>query len=224
MLRLSVQFSTKKISLSRYTYTIPKEIKKHMEDQERLLTVNEFAKLTDKSRQAVYQQMSTCLKEYVKERQGHKYIEIRALKELYNMDIDKALQSMTSVKFVKPDKEKVSMTNVKFDKFVKDSDKEIKELKEQVKTLTEQLHSTEKELIEVKTREQEQAKLIEILQADKTKLNDIIDKMQEDNADVVTSLKQLTADNTKLQYQIQEYQQEQSRPGFLKRLFGKKNK
>lgn len=186
-----------------------------MEDQERLLTVNEFAKLTDKSRQAVYQQMSTCLKEYVKSSKGHKYIEIRALKDLYDMDIDKALQSMTSDKSVKFDKEKVSMTNVKF---VKDSDKEIKELKEQVKTLTEQLHSTEKELIEVKTREQEQAKLIEILQADKAKLNDIIGKMQEDNADVVTSLKQLTADNTKLQYQIQEYQE---RKGFFKRLFGK---
>ncbi len=187
-------------------------------DNERLLTVNEFAKLTDKSRQAVYQQMSTCLKEYVKSRQGHKYIEIRALKELYNMDIDTALQSLTSVKISQVNdkfvKEKVSMTNVKSDKFVK----EIEELKEQIKILTEKLNDTEKQLTDARARGEEKDKLIDILQADKTKLNDIIDKMQQDNADVVTSLKQITTDNTKLQYQIQTYQQEKKK-GFLAKLF-----
>lgn len=187
-----------------------------MED-EKLLTVMQFAKLTSKSRQAVYQQMSTCLSEYVKIRQGRKYIEIRALKELYDMDVDKALLSIASDKSsqvcVKSDK----------DKFVRENE----ELKEQVKVLTDKLNEKEIQLAGLLARLEEKDKLIDTLQADKTSLNEKFDKLLEDNADVVTSVKQLVMNNSKLEYQIQEYRQQkpdqltepEQKKGFLKRLF-----
>lgn len=183
-----------------------------MED-EKLLTVMQFAKLTSKSRQAVYQQMSTCLSKYVKIRQGRKYIEIRALKELYNMDVDKALLSMVSVKSsqvcVKSDK----------DKFVRENE----ELKEQVKVLTDKLNEKEIQLAGLLARLEEKEKLIDTLQADKTSLNEKFDKLLEDNADTVTALKQLSLTNSKLEYQIQAYQhtEPEQKKGFFARIFGK---
>lgn len=52
------------------------------------LSIRDFAKCAGRSRQAVYQQLHTVLKDYVKVNKGQKYIDRKALKEVYELDVD----------------------------------------------------------------------------------------------------------------------------------------
>lgn len=65
-----------------------------------LLSIRDFAKLAGKSRQAVYAQLPTALKDYTEEHKGQKYIRAVALNEVYELglDIDSQIQSLTEKK------------------------------------------------------------------------------------------------------------------------------
>lgn len=236
-------------------------------ENEKLLTVKQFADAVGISQQAVYQAMQGKLKPYKVKDSKHIYIMKQAITDLYSDIINTELKELEQGKQAEIENlnkelekleqdlnkalEKVELMN----NTLSEKDKEISSL-EQIKealtsdlnNLNNKLNDTEKQLADASARLEEKDKLIEILQTDKASLNEIINKLQEDNADVVTSLKQLTMNNSKLEYQIQEYGQQkpdqhlqeqlteqaeeieklkaelaeqQSRPGFFKRLFGK---
>lgn len=52
------------------------------------LNITEFAKAAGKSRQAIYKQVDKKLSPYVSTIDNQKYIDIRALKEIYNIKVD----------------------------------------------------------------------------------------------------------------------------------------
>lgn len=68
--------------------------------EKELLSIRDFAKLAGKSRQAVYAQLPTALKDYTEEHKGQKYIRAVALNEVYELglDIDSQIQSLTEKK------------------------------------------------------------------------------------------------------------------------------
>ena len=58
-----------------------------VEEKGDLLTIKEFAEASGRSQQTIYRQISTRLANYVKEIDGHKYIERSALTEVFNIVI-----------------------------------------------------------------------------------------------------------------------------------------
>lgn len=210
-------------------------------ENEKYLTVKQFAEQVGMTQQGIYRQLNNKLKLYYSDVDGKKMIKADAVK-LFNSELNNNLT--TDIKefnnkieqlnndvehlnnVVKDVEQQLSESKVKLqfkDETIVKQSAEIESLKAENKIMSDKVVEIEKMLADARARAEEKDKLIEILQADKTKLNDIIDKQQEDNADVVTALKQLTADKTKLEYQIQEYRQEQ-KTGFFARIFGKKDK
>lgn len=57
-----------------------------MENKE-YLTIKEFSRIAEVTPQSVYQRLDTTLKPYLNIVKGKKYLNIKALKELYNIDI-----------------------------------------------------------------------------------------------------------------------------------------
>lgn len=57
-----------------------------MEKSQNLLTIKAFAEAAGRSQQAIYKQIGTRLAEYCREIDGKKYIEHRALKEVFGID------------------------------------------------------------------------------------------------------------------------------------------
>lgn len=206
-------------------------------ENEKLLTVKQFADSVGMTQQGIYRQLNNKLKLYFKIVDGKKMIKADALKlfenefnnslttdseefnnriEQLNNDVELLNNTLTTVK------QQLSETIIKSefkDETITKQQEEIETLKSENQNLTDKLIETEKQLADARARAEEREKIIVSLKADKEKQNDIIEKMQEDNADVVTSLKQLTADNTKLQYQIQEYQKPKT--SIFKRLFSR---
>lgn len=97
-----------------------------------LLSIREVAKASGKSRQAIYQQLNTALKNYVIEKDGRKYVEAVALSEVYELELDKALQSIDS---------KVDSQSVKSEKTIKQDAESalVKSLYSQIDSLNSQL-------------------------------------------------------------------------------------
>ena len=57
-----------------------------MERADELMTIKAFATAAGRSQQAIYKQISTRLAPYVHENDGQKYIDRRALKEIFNLE------------------------------------------------------------------------------------------------------------------------------------------
>lgn len=210
-------------------------------ENEKYLTVKQFAEQVGMTQQGIYRQLNNKLKLYYSDVDGKKMIKADAVK-LFRNELNNNLttdikefnnrieQLNNDVKHlnnvVKDVEQQLSESKVKLqfkDETIVKQSAEIESLKAENKIMSDKVIEIEKMLADARARAEEKDKLIDELRADKTKLNKRIDEMQEDTADIVTSLKQLTADKTKLEYQIQEYRQEQ-KTGFFKRLFGKKEK
>lgn len=210
-------------------------------ENEKYLTVKQFAEQVGMTQQGIYRQLNNKLKLYYSDVDGKKMIKADAVKlfrnELNNNlttdikefnnrieQLNNDVEHLNNV--VKDVEQQLSESKVKLqfkDETIVKQSAEIESLKAENKIMSDKVVEIEKMLADARARAEEKDKLIDELRADKTKLNKRIDEMQEDTADIVTSLKQLTADKTKLEYQIQEYRQEQ-KTGFFKRLFGKKEK
>lgn len=61
-------------------------------DNEQYLSVKEFAKRANVTVQAVYQRLDTTLKPFVKVIKGQKMLNIKALEELYGVDVEQDIQ------------------------------------------------------------------------------------------------------------------------------------
>lgn len=63
-----------------------------MENRQDLLTIKAFAEASGRSQQTIYKQIETRLAPYVRKIEGKKYIERRALKEVFEIEVDQSVQ------------------------------------------------------------------------------------------------------------------------------------
>ena len=63
-----------------------------MERSQNFLTIKAFAEAAGRSQQTIYKQIGTRLAPYVHEIEGQKYIEHRALKEVFGVDVEQPTQ------------------------------------------------------------------------------------------------------------------------------------
>lgn len=63
-----------------------------MEKSQNFLTIKAFAEAAGRSQQTIYKQIGTRLAHYVHEIEGQKYIEHRALKEVFGIDVEQPVQ------------------------------------------------------------------------------------------------------------------------------------
>lgn len=156
-----------------------------------LLSIREFAKASGRSRQAVYQQLSTALKNYVTEKDGQKYIKAIALSEVYELELDKALQSIDS---------QVDSQPVKLKETAKpDTERElIKELYSRIDSLDSQIDSLYSQLT-VKDKQIE-------------KLNAAIEQLTANTNQLTIVLSQQQALHMEHIKQLEDKQAEQDQP------------
>lgn len=74
-----------------------------MVNSQNLLTIKAFAEASGRSQQTIYKQISTRLSPYVQEIDGQKYIEHRALKEVFGIDVEQPIQPETLNSFNRGD-------------------------------------------------------------------------------------------------------------------------
>lgn len=63
-----------------------------MEKSQNFLTIKAFAEAAGRSQQTIYKQIGTRLAPYLHEIEGQKYIEHRALKEVFGIDVEQSVQ------------------------------------------------------------------------------------------------------------------------------------
>lgn len=63
-----------------------------MENGQDLLTIKAFAEASGRSQQTIYKQIETRLAPYLHKIEGKKYIERRALKEVFEIDVEQSVQ------------------------------------------------------------------------------------------------------------------------------------
>lgn len=63
-----------------------------MENGQDLLTIKAFAEASGRSQQTIYKQIETRLAPYVRKIEGKKYIERRALKEVFEIEVEQSVQ------------------------------------------------------------------------------------------------------------------------------------
>lgn len=156
-----------------------------------LLSIREFAKASGKTRQAIYQQLNTALKNYVTEKDGQKYIKAVALSEAYGLELDKALQSIDS---------KVDSQSVKSEKTIKPDAENtlVKSLYSQIDSLSSQLDTLNSQLT-VKDKQIE-------------KLNATIEQLTANMNQMTIVLSQQQALHMEHIKQIEDKQVEQDQP------------
>lgn len=70
-----------------------------MENGQDLLTIKAFAEASGRSQQTIYKQIETRLAPYLHKIEGKKYIERRALKEVFEIDVEQSSQPETDNSF-----------------------------------------------------------------------------------------------------------------------------
>ena len=70
-----------------------------MENSQDLLTIKEFAEASGRSQQTIYKQIETRLAPYLRKIEGKKYIERRALKEVFEIDVEQPPQPQNDNSF-----------------------------------------------------------------------------------------------------------------------------
>lgn len=70
-----------------------------MEDNKELLTVKEFAKLCNKSQQAIYKQLNNRLNPFIQLVDNQKMLERRALKEVFGIEVEQPIQPKLNNQF-----------------------------------------------------------------------------------------------------------------------------
>lgn len=68
-------------------------------EKKELVTVKEFAKMADKSQQAIYKQLNNRLNPYIQLIDNQKMLEIRALSEVFGIEVEQPIQPKLNNKF-----------------------------------------------------------------------------------------------------------------------------
>ena len=61
-------------------------------EKKELVTVKEFAKMADKSQQAIYKQLNNRLNPYIQLIDNQKMLETRALSEVFGIEVEQPIQ------------------------------------------------------------------------------------------------------------------------------------
>lgn len=123
---------------------------------ENYLTVKEFSRKAGVSVQSLYQRLETTLKPYLKIVKGKKYIETRALKEIYNIDLEQdTKQEYQDIKQENKQEYQEIKQDIKED--IKTYTDTLKLLQDTLDTLKEQLKQKDEQIKELnKALDQEQ--------------------------------------------------------------------
>lgn len=185
-----------------------------MEDNERLLTIKEYATKVKCTPQAVYKRLSTGLKDYVVELNGKKYIKVEALAEFNQEESIKPLNpgveqlSQPFSTFLNPEVEelKKAVDNLRADK-----EAEIERLREEVSYFKRQFEEEK----EARSKVEEERRQIEEERRQLFNVNVMLNNklmMLEDNQEKSEEDSSIIEDSAPI---------EKEKIGFLKRFFNK---
>ena len=110
-----------------------------MSTEREYLTIKEVSRAAGVSVQSIYQRLETSLKDYVKIVKGKKYLDISVLKDIYGIEVEKALKD------IKQDFKQDIKDNSKGDT----SDDTVKLLQDTLDTLRQQLEQKDKQIKEL---------------------------------------------------------------------------
>lgn len=133
----------------------------------KLLTIKEFAKLSGKSKQAIYKQLNNRLNQYVQLVDNQKMLEYRALNEVYGVEVEQPSQP----KLNNP----VNQNSTDVQPIIEVLQATIDTLQNQLKIKDQQIEKLQKELADERIHNREQFDKISILadQAQKLQLAQI---------------------------------------------------
>lgn len=110
-----------------------------MSTEREYLTIKEVSRAAGVSVQSIYQRLETSLKNYVKVVKGKKYLDISVLKDIYDVEVEKALKD------IKQEFKQDIKDDSKGDK----SDDTVKLLQDTLDTLRQQLEQKDKQIKEL---------------------------------------------------------------------------
>lgn len=136
-------------------------------EKNKLLTIKEFAKLSGKSKQAIYKQLNNRLNQYVQLVDNQKMLEYRALSEVYGVEVEQPSQP----KLNNP----VNQNSTDIQPIIEVLQTTIDTLQNQLEIKDRQIEKLQKELADERTHNREQFDKISILadQAQKLQLAQI---------------------------------------------------
>lgn len=110
-----------------------------MSSEREYLTIKEVSKAAGVSVQSIYQRLETSLKDYVKIVKGKKYLDISVLRDIYGVEVEKALKDI----------KQGFKQDIKDDSKGDKSDDTVKLLQDTLDTLRQQLEQKDKQIKEL---------------------------------------------------------------------------
>ena len=139
------------------------------------LSIKDFAKRAGVSQQAIYKQVERKLNNYVKMVENQKMIDIRALQEVYGVEVEQPIQPKIEPveQPIQPNFDSILSQNQQMIDMLKEQleakDKQIENLQKQKDEMEKQHHDEKMELISTLNESQENLKLAQMLQANAEK-------------------------------------------------------
>lgn len=139
-------------------------------EKNKLLTIKEFAKLSGKSKQAIYKQLNNRLNQYVQLVDNQKMLEYRALSEVYGVEVEQPSQPKLNNP-INP----INPNSTDIQPIIEVLQTTIDTLQNQLEIKDQQIEKLQKELADERTHNREQFDKISILadQAQKLQLAQI---------------------------------------------------
>lgn len=136
-------------------------------EKNKLLTIKEFAKLSGKSKQAIYKQLNNRLNQYVQLVDNQKMLEYRALSEVYGIEVEQPSQPKLN--------NLVNPNSTDIQPIIEILQATIDTLQNQLEIKDKQIEKLQQELTDERNQNQEQFEKISILadQAQKLQLAQI---------------------------------------------------
>lgn len=144
-------------------------------DNKEYLTIKEFGKLAGVTPQSIYQRLETTLQPYLKVVKGKKYVNIKALKDLYNIDIEQD---------VKENVKDLEQEIKALEQGYKVANDTIKALEDTLKNLNDQLKDKDSQIVDLRKDKEALQKDKEILQKDKEVFQELIKALEEKNSTI----------------------------------------
>lgn len=136
-------------------------------EKNKLLTIKEFAKLSGKSKQAIYKQLNNRLNQYIQLVDNQKMLEYRALSEVYGIEVEQPSQPKLN--------NLVNQNSTDIQPIIEILQATIDTLQNQLEIKDKQIEKLQQELTDERNQNQEQFEKISILadQAQKLQLAQI---------------------------------------------------
>lgn len=113
-----------------------------MGNSNELLTIQEFAKASKRSKQAIYKQITTRLAPYIHEKEGRKFIEKKALQEVFQIQLGSQPSQPELNNSVNPVNSQIDNQFAIFVEQLKEKDKQIERLQTENERLAIALENT----------------------------------------------------------------------------------